>query len=398
MVRLLQQPDRLLQWAILGLLIALGVLTKLSGVVPGLLALILLVVCALRQRSLRLFGRGLLALGVPVVLLTGWWFVRNQVLYGDPMAWQLYKQVFAANLRYAPLTTADVRPFFTTQFRSFLGVFGWMNVAVPEWYYSAATILGLAGLFGLLLLLLLPRRSHLSRLQKDVLVGMVLAVLAQEAYVVATLTQCNASCYQGRYMFPVIAPLMLLLAFGLLNLVRGWGQGLLTGALALVLVAGALYMPLRVIAPAYAAVPQPKVSLWLMPHKTDVMFGDLIRLRGYDAQVVSNGSEIKLTLYWQAIKKPDFNYSAFAHLLDASGQVISQQDHAPGEDRGYPPTFWSPDDIVADVHTLSLPAGQNLGGYRYRVGLYNWSTGQQLPALAPDQPAANFVIFDSTIH
>jgi hypothetical protein len=317
--------------------------------------------------------------------------VRNQLLYGDLMGWELYKQVFAANLRSGPLTFLDLQQMFTTQYRSFLGVFGWMNLPVPTWYYRAAGILVIAGLAGLAVYLARGKWHGLSRVQQATLLGMACTVIAQEVYILATVTQCNASCYQGRYMFPVIAPLMLLLAFGLLSLVPRPQARVLAGVLTLALAAAAVYMPLRVIAPAYAGVPEAKTSLWLMPHKMNVMFGDQIRLRGYDARIEGNGATVRLTLYWEAARKPDFNYSAFAHLLDASGQVIDQQDHAPGEDRGYPPGAWLPEDIVADTHTLSLPAGSDANGYQFRVGLYNWSTGQQLAVTSP-QPAASFVI------
>ena len=192
---------------------------------------------------------------------------------------------------------------------------------------------------------------------------------------------------------------MLLLALGLLNLVRDRGQGLLAGGLALILLAGALYMPLPVIAPAYAAVPQPKASLWLLPHKTEAAFGEAIRLRGYSVQATPDRSAVRLTLYWQATGKPDFQTTPpLPHLLDGDGQVVSQQDHSPGEDRDYPPKLWLPQDIVADLHTLSVPAGRGVEGYKYRVGLYNWSTGKQLPAQSPGQSPANFLILDPSAH
>lgn len=223
---------------------------------------------------------------------------------------------------------------------------------------------------------------------------MVIAVLAQEVYIVGTLMQCNASCYQGRYLFPAIAPMMLLLAFGLLSLLGRRAAAVVTGAIALVLAIGAVYMPLRVIIPAYETVVQPKWSTWFLPGKANAVFGDQLRLLGYDVRVEPDRSAVKLGLYWQAVRTPDFNYSAFAHLLDADGQVIAEQDHAPGEQEGYPPVAWQPEDIVVDEHILALPPGGNPAGYRFRVGLYNWETGQQLPAVSAGEPAGTFVLLD----
>lgn len=98
--------------------------------------------------------------------------------------------------------------------------------------------------------------------------------------------------------------------------------------------------------------------------------------------------------HWEALRRPDFSYSAFAHMLDGGGQVIAQQDHAPGEDRGYAPAVWQPEDIVADTHILAFPATGRPAACQFRVGLYNWSTGQQLPVVSPGQPPANFLLLD----
>jgi len=48
-----------------------------------------------------------------------------------------------------------------------------------------------------------------------------------------------------------------------------------------------------------------------------------------------NGSQVMLTLYWQARQKPDFDYSAFVHLVDASDQLVAQMT-ALRANNGYP--------------------------------------------------------------
>jgi hypothetical protein len=45
-----------------------------------------------------------------------------------------------------------------------------------------------------------------------------LAFIAQEAYMLAVITKCNSSCYQGRYMFPAIAPIAIILSWRLTGL------------------------------------------------------------------------------------------------------------------------------------------------------------------------------------
>jgi hypothetical protein len=149
-------------------------------------------------------------------------------------------------------------------------------------------------------------------------------------------------------------------------------------ALALAMVAAAVLALSQVILPAYPTVPLPKWRLWLLPRRTDVVFGDRFRLRAYDVRREPDGARVQVTLYWQAAQAIDFDYSAFVHLVDASQALLAQQDHAPGEDRRYPPTAWLPGDLVADPHWIAIPPGVDLRACRLRVGMYNWQTGQQL--------------------
>ena len=164
--------------------------------------------------------------------------------------------------------------------------------------------------------------------------------------------------------------------------------------LILVLVGTAIYMPLRVIAPAYRTITLAKSALWAVSNKTELTFGSVFRLRGYEIQPAKDDSTLTLKLYWQATGKPDFDYSAFVHLLDESGQIVAQKDHAPGESLGYPPTSWNAEDIIADEHVLQIPPQLRPGTYRFRVGMYNWKTGEQLPVSAQGRSIGSFTILD----
>jgi hypothetical protein len=106
-----------------------------------------------------------------------------------------------------------------------------------------------------------------------------------------------------------------------------------------------------------------------------------------------------MTLYWQALAKPDFDYSAFVHLIDGQGRIVAQEDQGPGAAAGYPPTSWLIGDIVADQHVLDLPSQLPPGSYRLRVGVYNWATGQQLPVAAADgKNLGTYVILDQEVR
>lgn len=397
-LRTLKRSEQWRQWVYAGMWIAVGILAKLAGLVIGVVAGLVLLACAAQRRSLKLLVHGALAMTLVAVLITGWWFAHNQVRYGDPFGWTVYQQVFEVNLRHSPLQWADLREFFSVQFRSFWGVFGWMNVSAPSWFYGAARVLCLVSLSGLGLSAIQGRFSKLSGFQNAALALLGLIVLAQEMYMIAVITRCDASCYQGRYLFPIIGPLMVIAGLGLVSLMPRRLTPLLTAGLMLALVGTAIFMPLKVIKPAYQIVPLPKWNLWFVANKTEFTFGDMFELKGYKVQTDTDSSQVILTLYWQAMQRPDFDYSVFTHIIDESNQLIAQKDHAPGDNVDYLPTAWWPGDIIADEHIIETPPQLASGTYRFRVGVYDWATGEQLPVLWKDEPIGSFVILDQELH
>jgi len=117
----------------------------------------------------------------------------------------------------------------------------------------------------------------------------------------------------------------------------------------------------------------------------DARFGEEARLAGYDlAQPdggTTPGSTLPLTLYWEALATPDRAYTAFVHLLDASGAIVGYGDSEPGKGK-YPTTGWLPGEYLADRHKVTVSLGIAAGAYRLAVGLYDPSSGERL--LLPD--------------
>ena len=123
----------------------------------------------------------------------------------------MYRQVIAVQLRDSPLQWGDLRDILSVQFRSLWGVFGWMNLPAPHWFYQAFGILCLSGLLGLGVFALRRQCSELSGFQKASLIVLGFAVLAQEAFIIAAITR-RIPFYQGRLLFPVIGPLMVIVS------------------------------------------------------------------------------------------------------------------------------------------------------------------------------------------
>lgn len=84
----------------------------------------------------------LLAMAAVVLAVAGWWFVRNQILYGDPMAAEAFNRLFKVDratpeyfLRLGLSGGAYFMLVVMNTALSFWGVYGQANVWSPAWYY-----------------------------------------------------------------------------------------------------------------------------------------------------------------------------------------------------------------------------------------------------------------------
>jgi 4-amino-4-deoxy-L-arabinose transferase-like glycosyltransferase len=119
------------------------------------------------------------------------------------------------------------------------------------------------------------------------------------------------------------------------------------------------------------------------PLATD--FGDQIRLASYELSDddLLPGSDLQLTLYWQALRAVSQEYTVFVHLRGEDGATISQDDYPPLKNL-YPTYYWSEGQTVPDPRVLPVPREVVPGWYRLEVGLYETGSGQRLPVVGPD--------------
>lgn len=107
-------------------------------------------------------------------------------------------------------------------------------------------------------------------------------------------------------------------------------------------------------------------------------FGD-IALESMRIQPHSDGVSVELN--WQLAGRAADPASWFVHLLDASGNIIAQQDRQPLG--GYAPVqTWEQGQQVTDRLFLAAN-GENYAGWSLRIGWVN-AQGERLPTLAPD--------------
>lgn len=375
------------RWLGLGGWIWAIVLTKLTGLAVAGVAVFSLLLVGWRQGRLSQTIRGLILALLLVVLGTSWWWVRNWRLYGDPLGWKMYQQVFAVNLRSTPLSLSDYPALFRTQYHSFWGVFGWMTIRAPSWFYQLTTWAVSLALLGWLVQVLIRR---VRRYNVSSLLYLGTVILAQEGFLIAIVQRSNESMWQGRYLFPAIAPIAIFLAGGW----AGWApqklRPILASVAGLLGIGVSIFLATNVIQNAYLASLTPEaVSI---PNPTSVQFGEGFRLRGH--RVEQRLGQITVVLYWEALQQPDFDYSVFVHLMQGE-TLIGQRDHPPGSDRAHPPTTWQPGELVIDPHPVPVPLNFS-GKVEIRVGVYNWMTGERLPVIENGQPVGDWVQVSET--
>jgi len=400
----MRQPQQYYQWTLVGTGWGIAALSKTSALVLGAVIGVALLSSAVRLKSLMQFFYGAGAIALSFLVIAGWWLVRNWTVYGDPLGWSAIAESSGADVEVIWGAWITIEQFLWKQFTSFWGNFGWMTVPLPNWIYGFFCVLTASALIGLLSLAIRSffERSKIS--QKDqrqtliIIAIFAFALIVQEAAILWMWRSSHPinSWYQGRYLFIVIAPAGLLFSIGLLQILPQRFARATANLLTTLLVAVSIYALWGVIRPAYAIIPEPKYVLWNRSNQVDYRFADQIALRDYKLNIENEVISVKLT--WQALKIPDFNYSASVQLIDSTGNILAQNDGAPGEEQNYPPALWKVEDIVSSHHKIVLPQEvvpiiKNQDN-QWRIVLYNWRSGERLPVFKGEEAFGTFALLE----
>jgi len=352
----------------LSLIAALGLLTKYTTffLIPVALVAILLKSKDAKQ-ALKLSFLFLLVVGV----VAGWYYYSNVLLYGDPLASKTHLSIDLA-VHHKSLTDPFFREiYFPAMYKSFVGNFGCLSIPLPTGMYYAFSLPGLAGGVGLLRLVFSPkaREKSLSTCQKYV----VLILLLSIGLLVVGSVMYNLSYNgtQGRYLFPILPALGILVALGLSAFARkARCQKLLWSFLICSMLLLNLFSLFWHLLPAYHP---------FRPQGMRADLGGVITLIGYelDKTHVEPGDNLKLILFWQGQQKIDRDYTVFTHLLDAHDRIWGQKDSQP-LDGTYPTTRWQVGEVVEDVYEIPVRPQALAGTYQLEVGMYFLATMERL--------------------
>ena len=391
LVRNLQFAIR--DWALLGLVLGLAALSKVSALGLFPLAALAIALAAWRRHPplqpsphaararVGAFLRGCLVVFGLAGLVAGWWYLRNLLLYGEPTG--LRMMVAIAGPRHPVPTLRQLAGEWAGFVMSYWGFFGGMNVPADPWFYRILNLIALLGLAGLGILALRWLRGGVRPSAPRLLgLGFLLAWLLIEFVGLVRWTLMTIAS-QGRLLFPAIASISILLALGLAELVPRRWEGAAMAVVGGTMFALALMAPFRYIAPAYAR-PSPQEGINI-PHQLEANFEGKLALLGYDVEeaAVRPGEIVRLTLYWRALEPLEKDYSVFVHLLDENDLIVGQVDTYPGLGN-FPFTQWPLGKVVADVYPVPIsPTAYAPSKARWEVGVYDHATGERLRVLEP---------------
>ncbi len=419
-VRSAEAPDtwqRSGSWMLLGSIIGLAVLTKQGtiGLIPlawGTCFVVAWMETTTNEAQgaaetlrnlflmlLRSLGYLLLVL-VPVILIAGWWYARNVQLYGDLLGWSAFIAVLGQRAHPASIIQlwGERRGFLM----AYWGLFGGVNIPMPEWIYTVFNTLLIISVIGFVLVMIRVARSwfdstrgswnSLQNVVDNVLsfvvdhFALIAALLFSLAVVVGLIRWATTTwSSQGRLVFTAISALSTLFMIGLVGWLpqrpARWAAGLVSLYFLLISIAA----PFLWIAPSYDA------SAYDLADNADfapvsVTLGDKIRLNEAAIELVPEssggfkpGDSLWIHLNWEALSPMETDWSVFVHLVDpVLIRPVAQRDMYPGQ--GLLLTSWlEAGEVLTNSYHLTLPETAVAPAELDVVaGLYNVETGERL--------------------
>ena len=371
-----QVEKRLLsrQWVVLGVSIGLATLSKLSALALVLVAGLVIAWLGWHLRSWRALGRMALSTLVPIATIAGWWYVRNQLLYGEPSGLTAMWEIVGRRTDFGQNLWGEFRGLRY----SFWGLYGWFSILMDPWVYVVLDVLSVLAVGGWVVELLRAARSGRLRLLRNQLLrrqvdsegyrALALGLLGVWALVLAAALVRWASLTfgsQGRLLYGAMAPFGLLFVLGMRSLLPRWGSVRdLAGA---VLAAGLLVLAvcslLLWIVPQYS-VPAVVDTLPSDAVALDLEYGDAVKLHGvrYGQDSVRPGDALTVGLYWEALRSManEDDLMVWLRMIkerpapeDTAGGVVALEDSLAGSGT-LPTSLWPVGEILEGRQYISI--------------------------------------------
>ena len=379
------------RWGIwLGLAYVLALMSKFNLAPILLLISAALTLVAWRKRQWGWWWELHLLIGLITLYGAGWWFGRNLYLYGEPTGFETLTELWG--VRTPAESVGLVIQELPHAWSSLWGRFGYGQIPLPREVYAVLWWLVLASgsgiavhwLFGLWEQRVTGQRPTADQLPLPSQQGLWLAAAQVGLFAAVLLAYMLVSPAgaMGRFFFPGLPALVLLVPFGLgrwLSLfVPGQGKTAvaLHKALAALLGGGMVFLGVfaltNYLAPAYAR-PQawPAQALAAVANPVHIQFEEFIRLHGYEIEPTTTqpGAPLTVRLYWEVLNQPPGDYYFFLHVRDETGTMVAQRDTHPGMGK-FPASQWRPGDKFVETVQVYLPETAYPEPVTLQIGFY----------------------------
>lgn len=146
-------------------------------------------------------------MSIVVLIISGWLFIRNYCLYGELLGTQMEKSTLPIIIAEKSLFSKYFIEIFPKGlFISFIGNFGWLNVSLPAGIYFFYIFLILVSIIGLFLYLREKKFCDTRTLFSLLIVCLCFAEIVYY--------NLSYSQYQGRFLFPTVSLIAILLTLG----------------------------------------------------------------------------------------------------------------------------------------------------------------------------------------
>ena len=181
-----------------------------------------------KQFALEKILKFIIAVTIGIMTISGWWFIRNYFLYGDALGFSTVKKTLTAlapdNITIADfghnfLSTLLITNWPIQSFKSFFAVFGWMSIYLPNIFYVITLLFFILSFFGWLFAFsnTIYEKKILTFLRSKrfpfFAASLTTIVITISLSVWTSLH--NDFQPQGRYLFPALIPVILIIIKGL---------------------------------------------------------------------------------------------------------------------------------------------------------------------------------------
>lgn len=358
---------------LLGILLGLALLAKASALVLGVP-----VGFAVLSDIRRWWRHAAVILGI-VLLVSGWWYARNIVLYHDPIGVGNILAQWGAKIDPSEgLTLARLPRIHSTLW----ALFGLEVIRVAPEIYALFDGLAILALAGAIVGGVRSAQNRLSQwfvgsFRRDIAIVTVYALIwvVQLIYLTATAESGN----RGRYLLPGIASWGALFAYGLDTFTPRRLRLSLALSTVIVLATGAAISLFGYFLPAYRPSPLPNS----INHPLSLRYEDAAELIGVKQDFIHArpGERIYITLYWRAIQPTDVSLTSFVHSV---GSNVVFRDSLPATGNLLS-TDWLPGQTWTEEYLVGIPQDtEDQVVYSLMAGLYETDTERALAVTDSD--------------